>query len=291
MPAPTDVASKFLFEQADIRGELCHLDSSCQQVFELHQYPQPVARLLGEFLAAAVLLSTTIKFDGRLTLQAQGDGQIPLLMAECNSELSIRGIARGAEQSSGQDFASLLAGGQLAITIEPDRGQRYQGIVPLEGASLAACIEHYFKNSEQLATRLWLASDAVGAAGLLLQQLPSQLIASTDQREQQWQHVCVLADTVMEQELLRLEQETLLSQLFHEDPIKLLPRREIAFACSCSRQRCLSALSSLAADDLAELFEEQGEISMDCEFCNQQYRFQPADLTALPEPTSSPVPH
>ncbi|MCX2979487.1 Hsp33 family molecular chaperone HslO [Halieaceae bacterium IMCC14734] len=280
MSVTADVASKFVFEEADIRGEIIHLDQSSAEILELHQYPPAVARLLGEFLAAVVLLSTTIKFDGRMILQAQGSGEIPLLMAECNSELEIRGIARGAAEASGQDFASLLPGGTLAITIEPRNGQRYQGIVPLEGGNLAACLEHYFENSEQLATRLWLTCDGSSAGGLLLQQLPAQLVSDTTQRSQQWEHVYILADTVMDQELLRSGQELLLAHLFPEDPIKLLPQRSVKFQCSCSEQRCLDALASLGSVELEELFAEQEIITMDCEFCNQQYGFKASDLAA-----------
>ena len=280
MSIAADVASKFIFEEADIRGEICHLDQSNREILELHQYPPAVARVLGEFLAAAVLLSTTIKFDGRLIIQAQGSAAIPLLMAECSSRLEVRGIVRGAAQATGQDFASLLPGGNLAITIEPAKGQRYQGIVPLEGASLAACLEHYFANSEQLATRLWLSCDGNSAGGLLLQQLPTQLVSDPGAREQQWEHVCILADTVMEQELLRSGQELLLANLFPEDPIKLLPQRPIRFHCSCSAQRCLQALTSLPPTELDELFIEQETVTMDCEFCNQEYRFNASDLAA-----------
>jgi molecular chaperone Hsp33 len=280
MSVSADVSSKFVFEEGDIRGEVCHLGQSGAEILDLHQYPPAVARLLGEFLAAAVLLSTTIKFEGRLILQAQGSGEIPLLMAECNSNLEIRGIARGAAQASGQNFSSLLPGGTLAITIEPSNGQRYQGIVPLEGASLAACLEHYFENSEQLATRLWLTCDGASAGGLLLQQLPAQLVTDAELRQQQWEHVCILATTVMEQELLRSGQELLLAHLFPEDPIKLLPQRSVRFRCSCSAERCLDALASLPPAELKELFIEQETITMDCEFCNHQYDFQARDLAA-----------
>jgi molecular chaperone Hsp33 len=291
MSVSADVTSKFVFEEADIRGEVCHLDQSSAEILELHQYPPAVARVLGEFLAAAVLLSTTIKFDGRLILQAQGSGDIPLLMAECSSSLEIRGIARGAAQASGQDFSSLLPGGTLAITIEPRNGQRYQGIVPLEGASLAACLQHYFENSEQLATRLWLTCDGASAGGLLLQQLPAQLVGDATMRSQQWEHVCILGATVMEQELLRSGQELLLAHLFPEDPIKLLPQRSIRFHCSCSAERCLDALASLPSTELEELFAEQETITMDCEFCNQQYAFKASDLEPSEGGGSAPQRH
>ena len=171
-----DRSLRFLFEQADIRGETVHLDDAYRDILAIHQYAPGVSRLLGEFLAASVLLSTTLKFEGKLILQARSEGEIPLLMVESNSALEIRAIARGAEQATSERFDRLLANGQLAITIDPEQGQRYQGIVPLVEDSLANSLDAYFRHSEQLGTRLWLAADGQRAAGLLLQQLPAELV-------------------------------------------------------------------------------------------------------------------
>jgi molecular chaperone Hsp33 len=281
-----DVTRKFLFENADIRGEIVHLDAAYAEITGIHQYAPGVSRLLGEFLATTVLLSTTIKFEGRLILQAQSDGDIPLIMAECSNTLEVRAIASGAEQATASEFSSLLRDGQLAITIEPLSGQRYQGIVPLEGHNLATCLEHYFANSEQLATRLWLASDASRAAGLLLQQLPAQLTRDAAQRSAQWQHLCTLAETTAAEELLATDQQSLLFQLFHQDPLRLFEEEPVRFACSCSRERCLSALLALGPTELGELLAEENPIIIDCEFCNQQYAFGAADLAGEPPPAA-----
>jgi molecular chaperone Hsp33 len=281
-----DITRKFLFENADIRGEIVHLDAAYAEITGIHQYAPGVSRLLGEFLATTVLLSTTIKFEGRLILQAQSDGDIPLIMAECSNTLEVRAIASGAEQATASEFSSLLRDGQLAITIEPLSGQRYQGIVPLEGHNLATCLEHYFANSEQLATRLWLASDASRAAGLLLQQLPAQLTRDAAQRSAQWQHLCTLAETTAAEELLATDQQSLLYQLFHQDPLRLFEEEPVRFACSCSRERCLSALLALGPTELGELLAEENPIIIDCEFCNQQYAFGAADLAGEPAPAA-----
>jgi molecular chaperone Hsp33 len=280
MSTARNVTRKFVFDEADIRGEIVHLDSAYRDIIEIHQYPPGVSRLLGEFLAASVLLSTTIKFEGRLILQAQSGGEIPLIMAECTNELTVRAIARGAEQATSTDFGSLLRDGQLAITIEPLEGQRYQGIVPLDGKNLAACIESYFENSEQLATRLWLASTDEICAGLLLQQLPEQVTRDGDLREEQWEHACTLAETVQSEEVLELDQETLLYRLFHEDPVRLFDGEKVRFFCSCSRERCYNALLSLGEQELEKLLAEEPEVIMDCEFCNQQYEFTRGDFVA-----------
>jgi molecular chaperone Hsp33 len=281
-----DVTRKFVFEHADIRGEIVHLDAAYAEITGIHQYAPGVSRLLGEFLATTVLLSTTIKFEGRLILQAQSDGDIPLIMAECSNTLEVRAIASGAEQATASEFSSLLRDGQLAITIEPLSGQRYQGIVPLEGHNLATCLEHYFANSEQLATRLWLASDGSRAAGLLLQQLPAQLTRDAAQRSAQWQHLCTLAETTAAEELLATDQQSLLYQLFHQDPLRLFEEEPVRFACSCSRERCLSALLALGPTELGELLAEENPIIIDCEFCNQQYAFGAADLAGEPPPAA-----
>jgi molecular chaperone Hsp33 len=183
----------------------------------------------------------------------------------------------------------LLGGGQLAITIDPTRGERYQGIVPLGEDSLAHSLESYFKQSEQLGTRLWLAAGGRGAAGMLLQQLPAQLVQEPEQRQQEWDHVCALASTVKNEELLTLAAPEIVHRLYHEDAIRLFEPLSAEFKCSCSRERTLNALSSLPASDILELLEELGSITMDCEFCNQQYQFWREDLNPVlgPDPDST----
>ena len=167
-----DSCQRFIFSGLDIRGEVVRLNGSFAEILANKEYPQAVRNLLGEFLAASVLLSTTIKFDGRLVLQARSEGQIPLIMAECTNELHLRGIARYEEEPTSDNFNELLHSGTLAITVEPPNGEPYQGIVPLEQDSLAACLEEYFTRSEQLEGHFFLVADEHQCAGLLLQQLP-----------------------------------------------------------------------------------------------------------------------
>lgn len=286
-----DSSRRFLFEQADIRGEIAQLGTSLRDMLAVHQYAPGVQRLLGEFLAAATLLSTTLKFEGRLILQARSGGQVPLLMAECSSDLQIRGIARGAQLATSEDFDQLLAEGTLTITVEPLQGKRYQGIVPLSRHSLAASLDAYFEQSEQLHTRLWLACDGQFAGGLLLQQLPAQVSRDPQLRQQQWQHVCALGETVSPTELLQLSPEVLLYRLYHEDPVRLFEPRPIAFHCSCSLQRSRNALSAIATAEMEDILREQGCITVDCEFCNQQYRFEREDLADLLRAGPAPTLH
>lgn len=287
----TDRSQRFLFDNADIRGETVHLRDSLGQVLDNHQYAPGVGRLLGEFMAAAVLLTTTLKYEGKMILQARSEGQIPLIMAECTSDLNIRAIARGAQEATADTFEALLADGQLVITIDPSKGERYQGIVPLVSNSLAHSLDAYFQMSEQLHTRFWLACDGAQAAGMLLQQLPSQLQPNPQDREHQWQHTCILADTIKDGELLALPAEESLQRLFHEEPIRLFEASTPEFCCSCSRERTFNALSAIGTGEVTSLLEEQGSITMDCEFCNQQYVFQRQDLTALLPSGNSPLTH
>ncbi|MCB1690280.1 MAG: Hsp33 family molecular chaperone HslO [Halioglobus sp.] len=280
-PEAGDRSQRFLFEHADIRGESAHLDAAYREILANHQYADGVARLLGEFLAAAVLLSSNLKFEGKLVLQARSEGQIPLLMVECDDTLRVRGIARGAEHATSDNFDLLLHNGQLAITIDPTNGQRYQGIVPLQQGSLAQSLDSYFEHSEQLNTRIWLAADGQRASGLLLQQLPSQIAPDADERREHWEHVCALAATLKDTEMLALDGEELLYRLYHEDPLRLFEPRALEFHCSCSRERTHNALSTLDPAEILELLEDLGAITMECEFCNQAYRFERSDLADL----------
>lgn len=276
-----DSARRFLFEDADVRGQTVHLDAAYREILSIHEYAPGVSRLLGEFLAASVLLATNLKFEGKLVLQARSGGEVPLLMAECDDQLHIRGIARGAEQATSRDNAMLLRDGQLAITIDPTNGQRYQGVVPLADGSLSHSLDAYFEQSEQLGTRIWLAADGNGAGGLLLQQLPPQVTGDEAARQAQWEHYSSLAATISDQELVGLDPQALLFRLYHDEKVRLFKRDPVAFSCSCSEQRSRNALSALAPAELEEILSESGVISVDCEFCNQQFRFAREDLGEL----------
>lgn len=283
-PHSRDRTQRFLFEEADIRGEIAQIDSSYREILAIHQYAPGVSRLLGEFMAAAVLLATTLKFEGKLVLQVRSEGQIPLLMVECDSQLRLRAIARGAQEATSDRFDQLLTGGQLAITIDPVKGQRYQGIALLSDDSLASSLDAYFKQSEQLGTRFWLACDGDSAAGMILQQLPAQIVADSNDRNSQWQHVTTIASTLKDEELLNLSAPELAHRLYHEDPLRLFDTQPLRFQCNCSRERTFNALKSLPVSEVSELLEELGSITMDCEFCNQQYRYVEQDLRDILEP-------
>ncbi|GAB5415101.1 MAG: Hsp33 family molecular chaperone HslO [Congregibacter sp.] len=273
--------SRFLFEQLDLRGELVELDSVLGEINAIHAYPAGVSQLLGEFVAASVLIASTLKFRGSLTVQARSKAQIPLIMAECSNELQVRAIARGAQEATATDFQQLLGGGQLVLTVTPERGNRYQGIVPLSASSLAHSIDHYFSQSEQLQSQLYLASDGSKACGMLLQQLPAQLETDPKRRADDWERITALAGTLTSDELLSIDKPTLLHRLFHEESVRLFEPQSVEFRCSCSQDRTLAALATVGEAEIRDILKEQGTVTMDCEFCNQRYRFREEELRGL----------
>ena len=194
-----DSLQTFLIETAGVRGELVRLNRTWEALIRGRRYPPVVREQLAHALVCATLLSATIKFDGSLTLQVQGDGPLYLLVVQASSRRTLRGVARWRDEVAPGDLAQLFGHGRLAITIEPRKGRRYQGIVPLEGGSLSNAIEGYFRRSEQLPTKLWVASNAVAACGMLLQQLPNDGADAEG-----WRRISLLADTLTARELMAL---------------------------------------------------------------------------------------
>jgi len=267
----------FLFEHLHIRGELVHLDAAWREVLQRRPYPPPIRRLLGEAMAAAALLTGTVKLDGRLSLQIQGTGPLRTLVAQCSGDLGLRGLARWEREPQSSDLDRLCPGATLAITLEPCRGLSYQGLVQLGGGNLASALEHYFDRSEQLPTCIALAADQGRAAGLLLQELPGA--ARLD--EDAWNRVGMLAATLSEEELLTLSAEPLLRRLFGEDDLRIFEPQPLSFRCSCSRQRTAAVLEALGRDDVEALLVEQGAVEVGCEFCGHQFHFDPVDTAAI----------
>ena len=282
--ADFDFTQRFIFDNSDVRGEMASLEQSYAHVLAKHTYPEPVAALLGELLAAAALLVNTLKFDGLLVLQARSSGAVSLLMVVCSSDRELRAIARydADKISSDASFQELMPDGVLALTVDPREGQRYQGLVALDGVTLAECFSNYFVNSAQLPTRFWLYADGQRARGMLLQQLPADRVLDSEEREASWQHVIALASTLTAEELLGLDNETILHRLYHEEQVRLFPTTGVTFQCSCTRERSAQALISLGLDDLQLLLAEKaGTIEIDCQFCNERYLFNEADIAQM----------
>lgn len=279
----TDQLTRFLLPGAGVRGVRVHLDQTWRAIAARSDYPAAVRELLGEASAAVAMFTAHAKIEGRLSIQLRGDGALRTLFAECTAAGTLRGIARLAGDAAGQlprDLRRLAGTPVLAITIEnPGRGgreaTRYQGLVPVESESLGAALEGYFRQSEQLPTRLLLAAGAEAVAGLMLQKLPGD---AGD--EDGWTRAGALFDTLGPGELLEVPGAELLHRLFHEEQVQVLDSRALVFACSCSRERVAAMFESLGPEE-ARASLSGGEASVRCEFCGQTYRFGPEDLDAI----------
>ena len=281
-----DTLHRFLFDRFPIRGHLVHLDAAWRALMEHRQYPPVIRETLGEAVVASLLLAATIKFEGVLSLQLQGDGPMHLLLAQCTSGLGVRGLARYREGAGGaQKINELIGNGNLTVTLETDDGaQRYQGIVPIEGERLADSLQAYFQNSEQLPTRLWLHADVHGASGMLLQKLPgtaSLPAADAAEIEDAWRRVQIIAETLTPVELRTLADAEILHRLFNEDDLRLFEPSPVYFRCRCSRERVGGMLQGLGEVETRGVIAERGKVEVHCDFCNRAYVFDAVDVAQL----------
>lgn len=282
-----DTLQRYLFDTASARGELVQLSRSFQELTSSKDYPAPVKNLLGELMVATCLLTATLKFEGSITVQIQGDGPVSLVVINGNNDQIMRGTARWKEElPSSNDLKALVGNGHIVITIEPKKGERYQGIVGLDGDTLASCLEDYFAQSEQLKTRLWLRAGEIKsgavAAGLLLQILPDD-----KDKSDEFAHLVQLTETIKDEELFTLEAQDVLHRLYHQEDITIYPAKDVSFKCSCSRERSASAIAALPRNEIDEIIEESGSIKLLCEYCGEEHEFTSADISALFDKTDS----
>ncbi|MGC2167132.1 MAG: Hsp33 family molecular chaperone HslO [Gallionella sp.] len=279
MKPDPDSLQRFLFELSPVRGELVHLDDAWRAVLERHDYPPSLRAVMGELMAAAVLLAATLKLKGSLILQIQGKGPVTLLVVECDGELNVRATAKWQGDLDELGFTQMVGDGHFVITLDPrDGGQTYQGIVELDGDSVAAVLQNYMLRSDQLETRMWLAADAKGAAGLLLQKMPGDGgHAHAEPDEDTWPRVTMLTDTLRSEELLGLPAVELIRRLYSEEDVRLFDAQPVAFRCSCSRERVARMLKMMGHEEVRSLVAEQGVAEVVCEFCNQKYQFDRVD--------------
>lgn len=279
MNTSADSLRRFLFEHAPIRGEIVRLDSVWQSVIERHNYPPVLRDLMGELCAAATLLAATLKLKGSMVLQLHGKGALKLLVVECSGDLELRATAKWEGELTHGTLQDLAGDGRFVITLDPkDGNQVYQGIVPLEGDSIAEMLQSYMTRSEQLETRLWLAADDKQAGGMLLQKLPER-DESLD--ADAWNRATQLGDTVKPEELLGLPAGELVHRLYHEEDIRLFDAQTVAFRCTCSRENVGNMLRMIGKAEVASILEEHGEVEVHCEFCNQRYVFDRVDVDAV----------
>ncbi|WP_445766217.1 Hsp33 family molecular chaperone HslO [Rheinheimera sp.] len=275
-----DQLYRFLFQQRNVRGELVQLSASLDQMLLGHDYPMPVKQLLAELVAATSLLTATLKFDGDIAVQIQGNGPIRFAAVNGTNQQQFRAVVRLQAELQGDSFRSLIGDGHMLVTITPKQGERYQGIIPLTGDSLTSTLEAYFAQSEQLPTRLYLYTDISAqqarAAGFMLQVLP----VDAQKAKADFADLVILSDTLTQAEMFELEAEQLLYRLFHQEQVELFPAQAVSFVCGCSRDKCSAAIISLGKDVIAEHIAE-GKLDISCEYCNKTYHFSPADLTEL----------
>lgn len=288
----TDQLKKYLFQDRSVRIQAVRLRDTWQQAQEHHQYSPAVQRLVGELMAAAALLAANIKFEGSLVLQIQGTGPIALLVVECQSDLSLRAtvkIREGQDVPADGTMQSLLNAnneGRFIVVLDPRRKlpgqQAYQGIVPLEGETVAEALQHYMKASEQLDTRLWLQADDEHAAGLLVQSLPGEGGKTQESdTSDSLARAIALAETLTPTELLQTDIDTVIHRLYWEESLIAFEPLSARWHCPCTRERVANMLRSLGESELNDILAEQGKVEVTCDFCGKPYAFDAVDCSGL----------
>jgi len=277
----TDILHRYLFDNLHVRGELVQLETTFQEIIKGHNYSLGVQQLLGELIVATSLLTATLKLEGEIAIQLQGDGPIGYLAVNGNHNQQIRGIAKLTELSSASGLKDLIGKGNMVITIRPNKGEPYQGIVALEKDSLAECLSHYFEVSEQIPTKIWLFHDSKTnkVAGSLIQLLPDG--NDRDKQLEDFNHLCQLTHTLKPEEIFNLDAETLLHRLYHQEEVRLFEPQQIEYKCSCSRDKCMNAIAQIEPNEIKNILEEQGNISMTCDYCLTTYAFDHNNLAHL----------
>ena len=284
----SDLRQRFYIENSPVRGEVVHIEEALQTILAQKPYAPAIQVLLGEMLSATALLASTLKIQGRISLQIQAQGTLKWAMAECNHLGEIRGLADYEEDSRFNEATdsgvvlSTLVSPVLFINIEPDFGERYQGIVPLDKPTLAGCLMQYYDLSAQIPTRIVLASSAQRSGGLLIQLLPRN-----NEEEQQlvdediWPRLKMLTETLKADELTDLDAQEILYRLYNEEEVRLPEVEQLKFGCTCSKERCSNALIQIGEDAVRETLEVQNPITMDCQFCNTRYSFTAEEALGL----------
>ena len=294
-PISDDLAAAFQIEGWPVRGRLVRLGAAIDTILKAHAYPEPVAGLLGEACALAALVGSSLKFDGRLLIQAQGDGPVRYVIADYGADGTLRGYCRYDEAevaAASQGFVrpgaqTLLGKGVFIMTL--DRGadfERTQGITPIEGESLSLCAEHYFEQSEQVPTKVRLAVGSVQteagaqwrAGGAMIQVIAGD--AARGSTEEVWDRTRALFTTLGDDELIdpTISSETLLFRLFHEDGVRLEGARPLAAVCRCSKDRIAAVLASFDPRERHDMVEPDGKIHVTCEYCATVYKLEPDDV-------------
>lgn len=284
----SELRQRFFIENCPIRGEVTHIEHVLQTILAQRDYPQAIQILLGEMLNATALLASTLKIKGRISLQIQAAGTFKWAMAECDHLGQLRASAdfeadpRFFHAENSSTIFNTLVNPVLFINIEPEFGERYQGIVPIEHDTLAGCLMQYYDLSAQIPTKIVLASTAKSSGGLLIQLLPRN-----NEEEQQrvdedlWPRLTLLTETLKPEELIELEATEILYRLYNEEDVRLPEVEVLSFGCTCSKERCAHALIQIGVEAVRETLEFQNPITMDCQFCSTQYSFTAEEAFGL----------
>ena len=277
-----DSRFRFVLEKANVRGVLVRLDETWKETLRRAEYPNNVRQILGHAMAAMPLLASTIKFSGKMTLQARGTGPVKLLVVQANANGGQRGLAQWNTEPPEAPLSDIFGDATLTIQIETGKqGEVYQGVVDAVGEKLQDALGSYFHNSEQLPTRLWLQCDGEQAAGLLLQQLPDNENTVAETKEDDWHRISLMADTIGNTELYETDVSQLLGQVFSEDEVLLFDAEPLRFECGCSRERTAALIEGLGHEEATDILDKEGKIEITCEFCNSKNVFDSIYVEAI----------
>ena len=277
-----DKLYRYLFQNRAVRGEWVRLNQTFIDTLNTHHYPKAVQNLLGEMMVATNLLTATLKFNGNITVQIQGDGPLKLALVNGTDNQEIRALARiDGDITEAMTLHQMIGKGVLVITIAPNEGERYQGVVALDKPTITECLEEYFVRSEQLQTQLIIRTGEFEgkpvAAGMLLQIMPDGQGTPED-----FEHLATLTATVKDDEIFGLTAEEMLYRLYHEETVEIYPPQEVKFHCGCSAERSGAALLLISDDEIDEILaEHQGSIDMQCECCGTHYFFNKDAINKL----------
>ncbi|EHD2241641.1 Hsp33 family molecular chaperone HslO [Vibrio vulnificus] len=283
----SNVLNRYLFEDLSVRGELVQLDEAYQRIISSKDYPAALQKLLGELLVSTTLLTATLKFEGSITIQLQGDGPVSLAVINGDNEQKIRGVARWEGHiADDTTLHDMMGKGYMVITIEPKKGERYQGIVGLEGDNLEQVLEGYFERSEQLKTRIWIRTGEhegkAHAAGMLIQVVPDGTGSEND-----FEHLEQLTNTVKNEELFTLPANELLYRLYNQEQVRLFEPQNVEFRCGCSRERSGAAIVTVDKNEIYDILASDGSVSLHCDYCGTTYSFDESDVNKLYEEAAS----
>ncbi|EHU9445854.1 Hsp33 family molecular chaperone HslO [Vibrio vulnificus] len=283
----SNVLNRYLFEDLSVRGELVQLDEAYQRIISSKDYPAALQKLLGELLVSTTLLTATLKFEGSITIQLQGDGPVSLAVINGDNEQKIRGVARWEGHiADDATLHDMMGKGYMVITIEPKKGERYQGIVGLEGDNLEQVLEGYFERSEQLKTRIWIRTGEhegkAHAAGMLIQVVPDGTGSEND-----FEHLDQLTNTVKNEELFTLPANELLYRLYNQEQVRLFEPQNVEFRCGCSRERSGAAIVTVDKNEIYDILASDGSVSLHCDYCGTTYSFDESDVNKLYDEAAS----